>query len=53
MNINKSPFEIRLDIIKQAYTMVVENTPSDTPLDAIVENVLEVAQRIKAFVDKS
>ena len=53
MSVTKSPFELRLDIIKQAYTMVVENTPSDTPLDTTVDNVLEVAARIKAFVDKS
>jgi len=50
---SKSPFEIRLDIIKQAYTIVVENTPEDTPLNLTVDNVLEVAARIKAFVDKS
>ena len=53
MSTTKSPFELRLDIIKQAYTMVVENTPSDTPLDKTVDSVLEVAARIKAFVDKS
>lgn len=53
MSATKSPFELRLDIIKQAYTIVVENTPSDTPLSITLDNVIEVASRIKAFVDKS
>jgi hypothetical protein len=53
MSAPKSPFEIRLDIIKQAYTMVVENTPTDTPLREVAEKTFAVAADIKAFVDKS
>jgi len=53
MSVTKSPFELRLDIIKQAYTMVVENTPSDTPLRELAEKNFALAIDIKAFVDKS
>lgn len=50
---SKSPFEIRLDIIKQAYVMVAENTSQETPLADIVKKTFALAVDIKAFVDKS
>ena len=53
MNITKSPFELRLDIIKQAYSIVYDSTPPNTPFDETVDKVFEVASRIKEFVDKS
>jgi hypothetical protein len=50
---SKSPFEIRLEIFRQAYHIVCENSEKDSSAEEVVEASFELAARIKAFVDKS
>lgn len=50
---SKSPFEIRLEIFRQAYHIAWENSDKDATVEEVVEASFELAARIKAFVDKS
>jgi len=53
MNVTKSPFELRLDIFRQAYHIAWENSDKDATAEEVIEASFELAARIKNFVDKS
>lgn len=53
---SKSPFEIRLDIVKFAFEVVKNQDEFWTKpptTEETMDEVMEVAARVKAFVDKS